>query len=302
MYSLMIFIGVIAYALVTIWLVEKREKTKRDEVTQLLVVSAAGFAVLGLSAYLFNALFHSIEERRLVFGGITWLGGVIGGFPAMVLLIHKYCPRFKGNALKYFDLLIPGIVLAHGFGRLGCFFGGCCFGAQTDSFLGVIFPEGSLAALKYPAPDGRSLPVYPTQLFESAFEFLLFGAMIIFYKKLRGHFLETYAFAYGAFRFALEFMRGDDRGATILFLTPSQWMSIVLITAGVLLILYSRGIIFKKLQEKTALWREEAKAYVPPRRTSRDIKILRELKELKDEGVITEEEFEAKKQEILARL
>ena len=302
MYSLMIFIGFIAFVVVTILLVEKKEKTERSSVNQLLLVSVGGVVVMALSAMLLNTFFHSLQEKRLVVGGITWLGGVLGGFPATIFFIHKFCPKLRGNALFYFDLLLPGIVLAHAFGRLGCFFSGCCFGGKTDSFLGIIFPAGSIAAHTYPAPDGRSLPVFPTQLFEAAFELLLFAVMMIFYKKLRGRFLETFAFSYGTFRFVLEFLRGDDRGANILFLTPSQWMSLILIIGVVIVLLYKKGYIFKKLAQKAVVWREQAELYFLPKERGQDIQLLSDLQNLKDEGVITQEEFEEREKEILSKL
>lgn len=302
MYSLMLFVGIVAFVVVSVLLLEKREKTARSDVNQLLLVSAGGLVVMWASALIFNSFFHSIEKGKIVIGGITWLGGVLGGFPATVYFIHKFCPKLRGNALFYFDLLLPGLVLAHAFGRLGCFFGGCCFGGPTDSVFGVIFPKGSAAAHLYPALDGRSLPVLPTQLFEAVFEGLLFIVMIVFYKKLRGRFLETFSFSYGVFRFILEFLRGDDRGANILFLTPSQWMSLILVISAALVLFYKKGYVFKRLAQKAALWREQAQTYISPKQRSQGVQLLMDLKKLKDEGVITEEEFEEKKKEILSKL
>ena len=48
------------------------------------------------------------------------------------------------------------------------------------------------------------------------------------------------------FHFVLEFFRADNRGATGFFLSPSQVMSVILIVYGVLLLLYRRGVIFKR--------------------------------------------------------
>ncbi len=300
-YSLLLLLGGIAFTVVTILLLERVEGVEQAVTNRILILSAIGFAILGASAFFMNSLFHSIEKGRLSIGGITWLGGVIWTFPCMVLLIHKFCPRVKGEALRYFNLLVPGIALAHGFGRIGCFLGGCCYGKRTDGILGVSFPEGSAAAKQYPAIGGGSLPVLPTQLFEAAFELLLFAAMILLYKKLSRHFLELYAFSYGTFRFLMEFARGDDRGATGMVLTPSQIMSLLLILMGVVTLLYHKGILFKKTRERMARFKTEREK---GKETASDelIKTLRELKSLADEGVITEEEFEEKKKELLSRL
>ena len=300
-YSVMLLLGAIAFTVVTILLLEKAEGVEQAVTNRILILSVFGFAVLGGAAFLMNSLFHSIENKSLSFGGITWLGGVIWAFPCMILLIHKFCPRIKGEALRFFNLLVPGIALAHGFGRIGCFLGGCCYGKRTDSIFGVSFPEGSAAAKQYPALDGGSLPVLPTQLFEAVFELLLFVVMMLTYKKLKRHFLEVYAFSYATFRFLLELVRGDSRGATGLLLTPSQIMSIILMLMGLAALLYGKGIIFRKTRERMAELKE-ARLRHESENVKGITKTLRELKALVDDGIITSDEFEEKKKELLDRL
>ena len=310
-YSLMAVLGLISYVVCYLFLVEKKENLDRVTSNRMLFVSALGFIVMYFSALFFDGIYHSIEAGELRFGSITWLGGVLGSFPAMILLIHFLVPKAKGNALYYFSLMVPGIVLGHFFGRLGCFLGGCCYGRPVASgdafkFLGVIFPEGSSAAKQYPGADGRSLPVYPTQLIESIFELILFFFMLATYKKLKKYNISIYFIAYGVFRFLIEFLRGDDRGSVGGLLSPSQWSSILIIIAAIYLILYQRGRVFRGLSEKCHIWREEA-AKIPVTVINKQGKIdnaamLRELMELKREGVITEEEFRNKKQEILKRM
>lgn len=287
-FSLMICVGVIAFIFCVLYLIEKKENTDRKTTNRILLVSFIGLALMYIFAFFFNSLFHSIEKGEWVWGGITWLGGVIGAFPITIWLLHKYCPRIKGNALFYFNLLLPAIVLGHAFGRVGCFLGGCCYGKETTSFLGVQFPH-------------LTHVVYPTQLFEAVFELALFAVMMILYKRLKAHFLETYCFSYGVFRFLLEFMRGDDRGGTGFFLSPSQVMSIILIVCGVLLLLYHRGILFKKLSQKMQAYRKESEKYGVYLRE--DIaEVVSGLKGLYKDGVLTQAEFEAYKTDLQSRL
>lgn len=301
MFSTMILLGLIGYTLLTIYIFEKKEKQVQKTTNRVLIVSAVGVAACGVFAFLFNSLFHSIAEGKIVLGGITWLGGIFGAFPVIILGLHYFCPRIKGSALFYFNLLIPAIALAHGFGRVGCFLGGCCFGGVTDSIFGVQFPAGSHASHLYPAPDGRSLPLHPTQLYEAVFELATFAVMMIFYKKLRAHFLEIYCFGYGTFRFLLEFLRGDNRGATGFSLSPSQLLSIVLILVGVLLILYRKNKIFKKLYAKMQAYQKETQSqggYVYA-----DIKsALKRLKDLQNDGIITAEEYEQAQKQLHDRI
>lgn len=301
MFALMIWLGIMAFTLVTIYILEKKENTRKEVTNRILMVCAIGFAALGGFALFFNSLFHSIEKGRLVIGGITWLGGVLGAFPTMVLGIHFLCPMVKGKALDYFDLIIPGFTLGHFFGRVGCFFGGCCYGGPTDSIFGVCFPAGSNAAAKYPGLDGASLPVFPTQLFEAVFELIVFILMMSLYKKLRGRFLEVYCFGYSVFRFLAEFLRGDNRGSTGFALSPSQVMSIILLVIGILSLLYKQGKVFKKLRAKMQAYSDETDLYGT--NVSYDVKkVLKHMKNLQQSGVLSEDEYELAKEKLNGRL
>lgn len=242
-YYLMAGVGFIAYLFMLIFYFEKVENNKKSVTNRALILSVAGFASLYIFALLFDCIFHSIEEGKFTIGTITWLGGVVGMIPTMLFLLHFLLPGGKGNEIHYLSLIIPGVVLGHGFGRIGCFLAGCCYGAETDCFLGVTFP-------------GMTHAVVPTQLIEAVFEFALFAVMILGRKKFKEYNIELYLIPYGIFRFILEFFRGDNRGSTGFALTPSQVLSLVCIAFAVLLLLYQKGVIFKKLHEKIDGWKE----------------------------------------------
>ena len=127
MYSLMTFLGVVAYAVTYYCIIERGKNLDRVSSNRFIFVSILGVIALYVFAYLFNSLYHSIEQGEIVFGGITWLGGVVGCVPVMLLGIHFLVPKAKGNAVELFSLVIPGLVLGHAFGRMGCFFGGMLF-------------------------------------------------------------------------------------------------------------------------------------------------------------------------------
>ena len=115
----------------------------------------------------------------------------------------------------------PAITLAHAFGRIGCFMAGCCYGKETDSWIGVQFPF-------------LSYKVVPTQLLESIFLFILTGVLLllVFKFKFKYTFI-VYLGAYSIWRFVIEFFRGDYRGSFLGIFSPSQiwciaiWMIIV---------------------------------------------------------------------------
>lgn len=309
MYTLMLTIGALAYVIVMLITFTRFEKVQQETIFRLLIVSVFGGITMAVSAFILNSIFHSIEEKKLVLGGITWLGGVLGSFPMMVFLIHKFVPEAKGRALYFFSLLIPGIVLAHAFGRVGCFFGGCCYGMPTDSWLGITFPEGGHPAEHIIQKYGENVAVFPTMLVEAVFELILFIVMMVARKKTKKYNIEIYAFAYGVFRFVLEFFRGDNRGGTGFFLSPSQLMSMVLWIGALLLILYRQGKILKKLAKKCEEWQEEYKLDTIKKKEDRRCcavlsatNAIRELHKMYEEGIITKKEYESTKAKLLERI
>ena len=169
--------------------------------------------------------------------GFVVYGGIITGVLSAIL----YCKKKNLVFLDYFDLLSPSIALAQGFGRIGCFLAGCCYGKETQCFLGITFPEGSLA------PAGVKL--LPTQLISSAGDFLIMALLLLYsrYSKKRGNVGALYMVLYGVGRFLVEFLRSDDRGS-VGFLSTSQFISIGIVLGGILL--FNRRKFFPE-KEKT---------------------------------------------------
>jgi phosphatidylglycerol:prolipoprotein diacylglycerol transferase len=177
-------------------------------------------------------------------GGLTFYGGLFAGIAAGL-----WSARRDGIApLVALDLAAPAIPLGLAVGRLGCFFAGCCFGAPTDSALGVVFPPGSDASVAQ-AKAGLlasrtlwSLPVHPTQLYESTGA-LIIAAIVAFVVRPRqrraGEAFLAFCMGYAALRFALEWLRADERGGLGPFST-SQWLSLALVAVGAAIVARSR--------------------------------------------------------------
>lgn len=165
--------------------------------------------------------------------GFVFYGALLGGLGGVAF----YAARKKLPYLAFVDLFSPSLVLAHAFGRIGCFFAGCCYGMECDTPISVIFPKGAVA------PAG--VPLLPTQLMESAFLFILAIVLVRLLKKEKAFGVVTswYMILYGAWRFAIEFFRDDERGF-VGALSTSQFISIFAVAAGVLLlILVSKKVI-----------------------------------------------------------
>lgn len=169
-------------------------------------------------------------------GGFTFYGGFIGASLAAFWLFKRdRFPLYK--ALDMGGMMVP---IGLGFGRLGCLLAGCCFGVKTDGFWALVFP-GSSPASDWQAKAGllpshleRSLPVHPTQIYESgaAFAIAAFGILYLHgRKRYDGQVFAAFLGIYGALRFALEFFRSDDRGG--IWLSTSQWISLVMVLGAI---------------------------------------------------------------------
>jgi phosphatidylglycerol:prolipoprotein diacylglycerol transferase len=157
-----------------------------------------------------------------------------------------YCRIFRRGLLPYINLAAPGVAAGHAFGRIGCFLGGCCYGRETryDNPFAVTFPkQADIRLALYAAPPG--IPRLPVQLFESAFLFILCITLSVAYRKVKhipGICAVLYIFAYGVWRFIIEFCRDDAiRGYWAGFST-SQWISaLCVVIAPIILIVCKRG-------------------------------------------------------------
>ena len=113
-------------------------------------------------------------------------------------------------------------------GRWGCFLNGCCAGIASDGACAVRFP------------NNPSVPVYPTQVFESLAGLAIGVFLLALEKKLgrspkvsaRGAILwPIFLIAYGLYRFVFDFLRAGDR---IFGLRVGQYTGLLAFCVGVL--------------------------------------------------------------------
>lgn len=242
LYGICMAAGIIAcfgFLMYTMW-----KKNFNDEATDkilLIGIFGTGFGIL--SAALFQGLYNYIDNPAGGFNlsGMTFIGGLIGGVVSFLgvysLYIYVIAPRTKikllqnnmnGTLTDALPFIPIGIAIAHAFGRLGCFFGGCCYGMEADWGL---YCAGSYSNGIYI----QGPRVVPLQLFEMAFLIVLAVVMAVLYFKFKLNYnFGVYAIAYGIWRFGIEFARGDERGQFIgTALSPSQFWSIIMVLVGV---------------------------------------------------------------------
>jgi len=162
-----------------------------------------------------------------------------GGFVGAVVGVAWYTRKHGKSSFGVADLIAPYVALAHGIGRIGCFLFGCCYGGRCELPWAVRFPQDSPAFIDQlnqgliSTTATRSLPVHPSQLYESIFNFALFLALTALRKRqsFRGQIAMSYLMIYCVGRFLIEFTRGDERGGLGVFST-SQWICLLLVAGG----------------------------------------------------------------------
>ncbi|MCF7872719.1 MAG: prolipoprotein diacylglyceryl transferase [Candidatus Omnitrophica bacterium] len=217
-YGFFIFLGVLSGYLIS----QKRAKevgVDRQQFSNIFFQTLiTGFLGARITYIIVNwqVFIKAPLEITLSRSGFVFYGGVLFGFFYLLFFTQKHKIRF----LKITDIFALGVPLAHAFGRIGCFFYGCCYGKITTSWIGIKFPLGSPAGLK-------NTRVIPTQLISAGFLFILFLFLFTVRNKITriGRLTGYYLFTYSLFRFIIEFFRGDPRGSFLVFST-SQWISI----------------------------------------------------------------------------
>lgn len=114
------------------------------------------------------------------------------------------------NILILFDGMCYGAVLGLAIGRLGCYNYGCCFGKPTKGYLSVRYTNKHSKILRL-LPQLKNVPVYPTQLYSSLFNLLLFVLFnfLHLYQVPNGVIAGVFAIFYGLFRFVIEKYREE---------------------------------------------------------------------------------------------
>ncbi len=240
-YGLMIGVGILACFIVLYWY-GRLLKVHARLLDFCFYTGIASIAIGFACANLWQSVYDFIEDPSGGFHiskGITVIGGLLGGAAFFAIIYFAIYRRLSKERIIHALPIIPCcILIAHAFGRIGCFFAGCCHGRVTESFLGVQFP-------------GDNYKVLPTQLWEAFFLFLMFG--ICTYLLLQHRYRLTfplYTLSYGIFRFVIEFFRGDHRGSFIPGISPSQFWCILIVIGSIpFFILLARA--YKKLDAES---------------------------------------------------
>ena len=180
-------------------------------------------------------------------------GGVFqGGLAFGVLFALWYFRRRRIPTWKVADLAGPALALGHGFGRIGCFMAGCCYGRECVAPVGVVF-QSQYAHDLTGLPLGQA--IYPVQLFEAGLNFLNFLVLFVILRRrtFDGQVFSFYIVNYSLIRFFTEYFRGDHPDDAFLLRGASSFLSLTVPQLFCILgIVFGLGLHFWLKRKKSA--------------------------------------------------
>lgn len=194
--------------------------------TQILFWGLFIFAWIGAKLLFYLSVPSDISRELLssfsfwTGGGLVFFGGLLGGL--VYLAIYHWLVKKMSAPLVW--SMLPALALGHAIGRFGCLLAGCCFGAPTDCWWGIYLHQ-----------EYR----HPTQLLE-ALTLLALSFYLLRSTRDKMTLIAHYLLIYGGARLLVEFLRGDEIRGQWGSLTPSQWISLALLLAGIALPWYDR--------------------------------------------------------------
>ena len=210
-----------------------------DYALWLLPLSILGARLYYVAFRLDYYLAHPSELLAIWNGGLAIYGGIIAG----VIVIIAVCKVKKIPVGAFLDLVVFGLLIGQILGRWGNFFNREAFGAVTDVF----------CRMGLHAPDGTSIYVHPTFLYESLWNLCILIFLMVYdrlgKRKFDGQFFCFYLLFYGIGRAWIEGLRTDSLYIGSTGIRVSQALSAVLVMGSLvyLFIRKSRGYDVEKM-------------------------------------------------------
>lgn len=215
-YVIMISMAFIIGTYLTVKAAEKENIPPNFALNAILL--AIIFSIVGSRVYFIflNFDYYTANPLEIVMlwkGGLASYGGFIGGFIAAAL----YLKSKSVSVLKFWDCGAVAIALGVILTKIGCFMNGCDYGQISSVPWSVRYPHESgvyrtqLLQGRIDISNELSLPVHPTQIYDSLSGVLLLLAVLWLQrrKKFDGQLSLTLVILYSLLRFITEFTRGD---------------------------------------------------------------------------------------------
>jgi len=236
-YALCILVGIIA----AIWLTSYRLTKRGGEPGIVLDVAlwAVLFGIVG--ARIFHVLTHPDDYfgagKEFVKVFFIWEGGlaIFGALLFGALGVWVGCYFAKLRFFSFADALIPGLLLAQAFGRLGNYFNHELFGQPTDLPWGLEI-ESTNQAFPLGLPEGTLF--HPTFAYEMIWNLAGIVVLLLIERKMRlrwGKMLGLYLIWYGVGRSVFETIRLDP-SEVFLGIRTNVWAAFAAVLLGIIIL------------------------------------------------------------------
>lgn len=226
---------IISFIIATLWLIRRGQRPhtpwKKSEVVDLEFYVAIGAILGGRVGYVlwYNLPYYTQHPLHMLFiwdGGMSFHGGLLGVVLACWLFAKS---KVEHAFMPTLDFIAPAVPIGLGLGRIANFVNDQLFGRVSHLPWAMVFPAGG--------PQPRQ----PSQIYEFLLEgVLLFVILALYSRRPRpiGAVGGLFVFAYGVFRFLVEFVRQPDiqLGFVLGPLTMGQILSIPMIILGPVII------------------------------------------------------------------
>jgi phosphatidylglycerol:prolipoprotein diacylglycerol transferase len=212
-----------------------------------ILVSLVGAKLILFLGNLSYYMHYPGELLSLARSGGVFQGGLVFG----IAFALWYFRKRRLPTWKVADNIGPALALGHGFGRIGCFMAGCCYGRVCDLPLGVRF-QSQYAHDLTGIPLGEAL--HPVQLYEAVFNFLNFFILFLILrrKKFDGQIFSLYLMFYSLIRIFTEFFRGDHPEKAFLVKGSSPFLSLSFPQVFCLVGIFAGLFLYFFLKKKSA--------------------------------------------------
>lgn len=275
-YGVMLGLSLVVGWYVTLGLSE-RQGLPRDRMADCYVFTAFAAIVGSRVLYIVTNLSEFptlVSMLKIRSGGLVAYGGFLGGLLGSTIFL-----RYNGfRLLPWADAAVPSLGTGLGITRIGCYLYGCDFGRPLSptapGFLKKLgsFPHwpdshGAPAWQQHvehgfrvtrqvcentyhgtmreglchiPASTTHSVPVHPTQLYESLTGLTIFAILMFLWRrrKFEGQICLAFWILYGIARSALEIIRDDLERGAVGPLSTSQFIGIISVFVAIPLYLY----------------------------------------------------------------
>ena len=224
-----------AFLLAIIWMTKKCKSfgIREDDLYDTIIWTIP-IGIIGARLYyvLFSLEYYIANPSKIIAiweGGLAIYGGIIAG----IIVIFFLCRHKKMRVAAMLDLVIVGVIIGQMIGRWGNFFNREAFGRETGIF----------CRMGLTSPDGGTIYVHPTFLYESLWNFALFIFLSIFLKKNKrkynGQIMLIYLLVYGIGRTLIEGLRTDSLYIGNSGIRVSQLLSAVLAVFAAVMLIYN---------------------------------------------------------------